>query len=572
MLQPQIEQALTTALAAVGLEDDHAVVTFSDRPDLCDFQTNCAFTLAKKARTSPMAIAEKICGAFALPDVTADFVRPGFINFTVAPALLCRDLAAIFQDDRCGIPLAIVPRRILIDYGGPNIAKPLHVGHMRSAVIGDCLKRLLRFLGHDVIGDIHLGDWGKQMGLVILGLLERYDLSGYFSENIPAQPPFSVEDLSAIYPETSAKSKTDAAFNAKAMEITTLLQKHERGYYALWEAICRLSVEDIQNDYARLGITFDLWYGESTADPYVAPMLAKMINEGLATESEGALVLEIAEESDTAPMPPVLLRKSDGAQIYASTDLATLVQRMEQFAPDEIWYVVDGRQKLHFQQVFRAARKARLVPKSTALYHIPFGTVNGTDGKPYKTREGGVMRLQDLVGIVTQGAAAKVVLDDDDGEIARKIGVSALKFGDLINNRNKDYVFDIEKFVQFDGKTGPYLQYTVARIHSLLGKCETTLDINGSFHFDEAIFRQIVMDIYKLNSAYELAFAEKLPNYICEACYTLANSFNEFYGKFRILNEENAARKQAMLLLCHAVRKCLLQVMGILGIDPVEHM
>ena len=394
-----------------------------------------------------------------LDNVTVECVHPGFINFSLSSQLLQKELIDIYHDARMGVALTSSSKRILIDYGGPNIAKPLHVGHIRSAVIGDCLKRLARFLGHDVISDIHLGDWGKPMGLVILGLMEKYDLSCYFaaSYDVSLEPPFNVDDFSELYPYASARSKTDTEFNEKALDITARLQNRENGYYDIWKDVCRLSIEDIKSNYELLDISFDLWCGESSADPYVESMIEKFIFDGHAFMSEGALVIEVREDTDTAPMPPVLLKKSNGALIYASTDLATMVQRMEILNPDEMWYIVDGRQKLHFEQIFRAARKTNVVPITTKLYHIPFGTVNGKDGKPYKTREGGTMKLYDLVEIVTQSAMLKSDIAKNDFEIARKIGVAALKFGDLVNNRNKNYTFDIEKFIQFEGKTGTYI-------------------------------------------------------------------------------------------------------------------
>ena len=574
MILDRIHLALRIALGAAGFPEEEGRVDFSDRPDLCDFQTNCAFALAKKARVNPLLIAQKIADAFVCDGVNVACVKPGFINFSVESEQFARDLLAICGDERCGAGLTTIPKRILIDYGGPNIAKPLHVGHLRSAVIGECLKRLAKFLGHDVLGDIHLGDWGKQMGLVILGLMEKFDLHHYFDDtpDEPVAPPFHVDDFEEIYPWASARAQTDKTYEARAQDITFRLQNHERGYYQIWRDICRLSIEDIKADYLLLDVSFDLWYGESTCDAYVDPLLERLIEEGYAHESEGALILEVEEDGDDHPMPPVILRKSSGAQVYASTDLATLVQRREMMRPDEIWYVVDGRQKLHFQQVFRAAVKTGVMPESTKLIHVPFGTVNGPDGTPFKTREGGVMRLRDLIDMVLQAAAAKSPLAAGDPEVARKIGVAALKFGDLINNRGRNYIFDLDKFLRFEGKTGPYIQYTVARINSLFIKAGGPPTVDGAICLNDSLFTRIVIHIYKLNLSYEQAFDAKLPNLICDACFGLANAFNEMYDKYRILTQTDATLKNTLLTLCYTVRKCLIQALTILGIDFLEQM
>ncbi|MBQ2271825.1 MAG: arginine--tRNA ligase, partial [Clostridia bacterium] len=400
MLIRTLNEDLKAVARELEYPEDKISVTYSDRPDLCQFQCNGAFGLAKVLRRAPLQIAQALADKFSekYTYAKAEVAPPGFLNFVVTDEAFSDLLKEFLEDSRCGVEKTEEPRKIVIDYGGPNIAKPLHVGHLRSAVIGEALKRLCRFLGHDVTGDIHLGDWGTQMGLVIAGLEERYDLSHYFGGSAP-KPEITLADLNEVYPMASARSKEDEEFRAKAQDITFRLQQHQDGYYQLWLDVCATSIADIKKDYAALDVEFDLWNGESTCDKYVDPMIDSFVAKGLAYESDGALIMDVAEETDEKPMPPILLRKSNGAQIYASTDLATIVERMETIDPDEIWYVVDARQGLHFEQLFRCARKTGLVKEDTKLLHVPFGTVNGTDGKPFKTREGGTMKLKDLIAL-----------------------------------------------------------------------------------------------------------------------------------------------------------------------------
>ncbi len=574
MLINQLNQDLSLCAGQLGWPADRIAVTYSDRPDLCQFQCNAPFRLAKELHRPPMAIATELAEAFArkFNYAAAAPAAPGFLNFTVTDNALSRQLKEFNEDSRCGVEKTPAPRRIIIDYGGPNIAKPLHVGHLRSAVIGESLKRLARFLGHQVYGDVHLGDWGTQMGLVIAGLEERYDLSGYFGSSLP-RPRFTLDDLNEIYPQASARAKTDEAFREKAQEITCRLQNREKGYYTLWQDVCEVSVSDIQKDYRKLDVEFDLWYGESTCDRYVDPMLQSMAEKGLTYESDGALVMDVNQPEDEKPMPPILLRKSNGARLYASTDLATLCQRQEEFAPDEVWYVVDARQALHLEQVFRCAKKSGIVPKETRLIHIPFGTVNGKDGKPFKTREGGTMKLKDLIAMISE--AAEQLLSPgaltQDPQAPRKVGCAALKFGDLVCNRIKNYIFDLEKFIQFDGKTGSYLLYTLVRIRSLLAKAESDgTGIDPVITTQEE--RDVLMKLQLLATSYQQAYEEKLPNYICEAVYDLANAYNVFYGSCRILSEENQQKKNTWLALSRAVGEAMEQALFVLGIEPVPAM
>ena len=574
MLIRTLNKDLRAAAETLNYPVEKINVTYSDRPDLCQFQCNAAFALAKELHCPPIKIAEALANRFneTYPYAKAEAVAPGFLNFSVSDAAFSALLDELLTDPNCGVEKTDHPRKIVIDYGGPNIAKPLHVGHLRSAVIGECLKRLARFLGNDVTGDVHLGDWGTQMGLVIAGLEERYDMSCYFGAKTP-KPHFTLEDLNEIYPLASARSKTDEPFRQKAQEITFRLQKHEEGYYKLWQDICAISVADIKKDYAALNVEFDLWNGESTCDAYVNPMIDGFVQQNLAYESYGALVMDVAEETDEKPMPPIILRKSNGAQLYASTDLATICERMETLNPDEIWYVVDARQGLHFEQVFRCARKTGLVSPETKLIHIPFGTVNGKDGKPFKTREGGTMKLKDLIAMISE-AAEKLLSPGAlqlDPDAPRKVGCAALKYGDLVCNRTKNYIFDIDKFVQFDGKTGSYLLYTLVRIRSLLAKAgQPSPDAGIEISLPEE--RDVLMKMQLLSSAYRQAYNEKLPSFLCEASYDLANAFNVFYGNHKIMGEPDPIRRNTWIALSAAVGKLLEQTLNILGMETVPAM
>ncbi len=574
MLIHKLNNDLKTAAEALGYPPEKITVTYSDRPDLCHYQCNAAFALAKELRNAPIKIAGGLAEKFSelYSYAKAEVAAPGFLNFTVTDEEFSSLLKDLLEDPRCGVAITDTPKNIVIDYGGPNIAKPLHVGHLRSAVIGEALKRLAKFLGHNVTGDVHLGDWGLQMGLVIAGLEDRYDLSYYFG-GAGEKPTVTLADLNEVYPLASARAKEDEDFKNKAQDITFRLQKHEEGYYNLWQDICAISVADIKKDYAALNVEFDLWNGESTCDKYVDPMLESFEERGFAYESEGALIMDVAEETDEKPMPPIILRKSNGAQIYASTDLATIKERMETLNPDEIWYVVDARQGLHFEQVFRCARKTDLVKPETVLVHVPFGTVNGTDGKPFKTREGGTMKLKDLIALISD-AAGKQLSEGalaQDGDAPRKVGCAALKYGDLVCNRTKNYIFDIDKFVQFDGKTGSYLLYSLVRIKSLLAKAGAP-DMTKEFRISSKEEREVLMKMQLLSTAYNQAYADKLPSFLCEAAYDLANAFNVFYGTHKIMSEPDQEKKNTWIALSAAVGNLLEQTLTVLGIQTVPAM
>lgn len=574
---------LSAAFAECGYSAELGTVVTSDRPDLCQFQCNGAFAGAKLYHKAPRMIAAdaaaKLEGDADLEKV--EVVGAGFINITVSDEFLLGYVKQALADENLGIPQAEKPETVVLDYGGPNVAKPLHIGHLRSAVIGEALKRLVRATGRKTISDVHLGDWGLQMGLVMAELQERHPEWACFAEDFDAENfagvDLDAESLNVIYPFASAKSKENDDFKQKARAVTAKLQKGDPGYTALWREIIRISVADMKKNYENLNVDFDYWYGESDAEKYVPELLDVLNEKGLLHESQGAMVVDVAEESDKITIPPVIIKKSDNSNIYATTDLATLIQREHDFKPDQIWYIVDARQGLHFTQVFRCAKKAGLVPEEVTLAHIGYGTMNGADGKPYKTREGGVMRLADFYNTVYEAALERVSAsnfskDADREDIARKITVATIKFGDLVNYCMKDYVFDMDKFMAPDGKTGSFLLYTIARINSILKKAE-----GAGEKFDSAAVytdseRDLLLKISLSGEAFALAYREKAPSVICENAYQLASAFSKFYHDNHILTEEDADKKRAWLNICAAVRTVLEKHLDVLGIEPVEMM
>lgn len=574
---------LSAAFAECGYSAELGTVVTSDRPDLCQFQCNGAFAGAKLYHKAPRMIAAdaaaKLEGDGDLEKV--EVVGAGFINITVSDEFLLGYVKQALADENLGIPQAEKPETVVLDYGGPNVAKPLHIGHLRSAVIGEALKRLVRATGRKTISDVHLGDWGLQMGLVMAELQERHPEWACFAEDFDAENfagvDLDAESLNVIYPFASAKSKENDDFKQKARAVTAKLQKGDPGYTALWREIIRISVADMKKNYENLNVDFDYWYGESDAEKYVPELLDVLNEKGLLHESQGAMVVDVAEESDKITIPPVIIKKSDNSNIYATTDLATLIQREHDFKPDQIWYIVDARQGLHFTQVFRCAKKAGLVPEEVTLAHIGYGTMNGADGKPYKTREGGVMRLADFYNTVYEAALERVSAsnfskDADREDIARKITVATIKFGDLVNYCMKDYVFDMDKFMAPDGKTGSFLLYTIARINSILKKAEGA----GEQFDSSAVYtdseRDLLLKISLSGEAFALAYREKAPSVICENAYQLASAFSKFYHDNHILTEEDADKKRAWLNICAAVRTVLEKHLDVLGIEPVEMM
>lgn len=572
---------VSDAFDKCGYDSKLGTVTASDRLDLCQFQCNGAFAGAKLYKKAPFMIADDVAKVLQSEGIFSkvDVVKPGFLNLTLSDDYMLKLTKEIEVDKFCGVPQAEKPQTIIIDYGGPNVAKPLHIGHLRSAIIGESLKRLARACGNTVYGDVHLGDWGLQIGLVIAELNERYPDRKCFSEDFNADTdtvePLSAELLCEVYPFASKKSKENEDFKAKAHTATFELQNGRAGYIALWKEILRVSIADLKDNYSKLDVDFDYWYGESDADKYIPELMKILEDKKLSYESNGALVVDVELESDKAPMPPVIVRKSDNSSIYATTDLATIIQREKDFHPNKIWYVVDKRQELHFTQVFRCARRAELVPAETELEFLGFGTMNGSDGKPYKTRDGGVMRLSDLIETVTNASLQRLenssfVSEDDRESYARKLGMAAVKFGDLINHRSKDYIFDLDKFLSSEGKTGIYLLYTVSRINSIMKKAgDAKAEFTGIYTDEE---RELMLKLIMTGDVFNYAMDEKAPNYICENAYQLAVSFSRFYHENHIMDEKDEAKKASWLALAKLVRTVITKHLDILGIETVENM
>ena len=580
-LKNRLTEIVTEAFVKAGYDASLGVVTFSDRPDLAQFQCNGALTGAKLHRKAPMMIANDVCGILSENEIfkSVSVAPPGFINLILSDEFIANEAIAMTESDRLALPL-MDEKTIVVDYGGPNVAKPLHVGHLRAAIIGETLKRLARFLGHKVIGDVHLGDWGLQMGLIIAELERVSPDLPYFDANItdgyPEESPVTIDDLSKLYPEASARSKTDEEFRARAMRATFDLQNGRPGYVALWKKFLEVSVEDLKKSYKRLGVDFDMWLGESDADPYVPGLLKTLDEKKLTYLSDGALIADVAEETDDEPMPPIIISKSDGSALYATTDLATIVQRMADFDPNEIWYVVDSRQSMHFKQVFRLAKKAEIVKPDTELYHVGFGTMNGSDGKPYKTREGGVMSLSVLIQSAMDASReridaseiAKTLSDEEKLSNSEKIGIAAIKFGDLINHRSRDYIFDLNRFLSTEGKTGPYLQYTVVRISSLLSKAaEKGAKCGKILPPTSDTERELLIKLFSVGDVLLRAFDEKAPSAICEVMFDIAGLFNRFYFENKILSNENEEERASWLSIISLVRDMLLTLLDIFSTE-----
>ncbi len=578
-----ISQQVARAFAQAGFDPSYGRVTVSNRPDLCEFQCNGAMPAAKVYHRAPIQIAQAVaaqledCGMFC----QADAVSPGFLNLRLSPAYL-RDYAVqMGRSPHFGLEPEANPRTVVLDYGGPNVAKPLHVGHLRSAIIGESLKRINRYFGNTVIGDIHMGDWGLQMGLIIEEVRRRQPDLPYFDPDFtgdyPAQAPFTISELEEIYPCASAKSKVDEDFARRAHDATFKLQQGERGYRAMWDHIMRISVADLKRNYAKLNVSFDVWLGESDAQPYIPPMIEAMKAKGITTESEGALVVNVQEAGDTKEVPPCILVKSDGATLYATTDLATIVQRMADFHPGKLLYLTDKRQALHFEQVFRTARKAGIVPPETELQHLGFGTMNGKDGKPFKTREGGVMRLERLIGEITDYVRQKItenqVVDENEVEnTARLIAMAALKYGDLSNQPTKDYIFDLERFAAFEGNTGPYILYTIVRIKSILSKYQGQVSPDRLLPPETKEAKDLMLALTRFAPALQQAYRDNAPNDICAYIYELAGAANKFYHETRILAEADAAKQAGYAALMDLTRQVLETCIDLLGFEAPERM
>ena len=589
-----ISKEMESAFEAAGYDSALGRVTVSNRPDLCEYQCNGAMAGAKRYHKAPFMIADDVAKALAAKnegtgsDVFSkvEVVKPGFLNLDVDESFLRSYLQEMSVDDRLGMPVPEKAEKIIIDYGGPNVAKPLHVGHLRSAVIGEAVKRIARFHGEDVIGDIHLGDWGLQMGLVITELKKRMPDLPYFDPDYtgeyPVEAPFTVSELEEIYPFASAKSKQDPDYYAEAMDNTRRLQEGERGLYALWQKIVGVSVADMKRNYENLNVSFDLWNGEASVHPVIPGMVEDMKKGGYAYESQGALVIDVAEETDAKEIPPCIVLKSDGASLYTTTDLATIKERVEKYNPDKIIYITDKRQELHFTQVFRAAVKSGLAGPDTKLIHIGFGTMNGKDGKPFKTREGGVMRLETLIADIDAEMLSKISTNPEipAGEAeqtSRQVALAALKYGDLSNQASKDYIFDIEKFTSFEGDTGPYILYTIVRMRSILQRYAAEPDAKDPASLRtgvpaSAVEKKLMMDIAGFNAMMEGAYTDCAPHRICAYIYQLSNDFNSFYHATRILTEQDQAQKESWIALLHLTERVLSCCINVLGFSAPERM
>ncbi len=581
-----LTREMEAAFVAAGYDACLGRVTLSNRPDLCEYQCNGAMAGAKQYKKAPIMIANDVAACLKESKVFQEVnaVAPGFLNLKVTESFLTDYLKGMEAEPKYGLEMPAQPKKIILDYGGANVAKPLHVGHIRSAVIGESIKRICRYAGHEVIGDVHLGDWGLQMGLVITGLKERNPELVYFDESYegeyPKEAPFTISELEEIYPAASAKSKTDPEYKAQAMEATFKLQSGVRGYRALWKHILNVSVADLKKNYGSLNVEFDLWKGESDVHDRIPGMVQYMKDGGYAHESEGALVVDVKEDTDTKEIPPCMILKSDGAALYNTTDLATIMERMELYQPDEMIYVVDKRQDLYFDQVFRCARKTKLVKPETGLKFVGFGTMNGKDGKPFKTREGGVMRLENLIRETKEEMYRKIregrdMPEEEAAAVAETVAVSALKYGDLSNQASKDYIFDIERFTSFEGDTGPYILYTIVRIKSILakyteqgGKVEET----GLKEAENVSEKALMLQLTQFNAMMQTASEEIAPHKVCAYIYDLANAFNHFYHETKILAEENADRKAGLIALLVLTRDVLETCIDVLGFSAPERM
>lgn len=582
-----LTKKLEAAFEEVSYDKSYSAVSVSNRPDLCEFQCNGAMSLAKLYKKKPLDIAlevvEKLKEDKAFSKLEA--VPPGFINMSLSNGFLSDYLQSMSKEEKFGINITDRKDKIIVDYGGANVAKPLHVGHLRSAIIGESIKRLGVYFGNEMIGDVHLGDWGLQMGLIIEQLKCDKPELVYFDENYnaeyPKEAPFSLEELEEIYPKASARSKEDKEFRDKAQENTLRLQSGYAPYIAIWEHIMMISKADLKKNYDNLDVHFELWKGESDVQKYIEDLCKDLEERKIAYISDGALVVDIGEEGDTKELPPCIIRKSDGAALYATSDLATLIEREMLYDPDAYIYVADKRQELHYTQFFRVARKANIVKPEHRLSFIGFGTMNGSDGKPFKTRDGGVMRLEHLISLVNEAVYKKIkdnrdIEDEEAKNIASTVGLAALKYGDLSNQAAKDYVFDIDRFTSFEGNTGPYILYTIVRIKSILAKYEESSDVKVDYSYLKPAIHEsekvLGLELSKFNYVLNNAWKEIAPHRICQYIYSLSNLFNSFYHEVKILSEEDEERKLSYLALILLTKSVLEDCIDILAIKAPERM
>ena len=585
-LKNQLTEIMSTAFAASGFDMSFGEVTISTRPELGDFQCNGAMAVAQQTKTNPRQIADQLVRQLSQSEIFEKITidGPGFINLTVTREFLLEHTRQLLDDEYLGCRLEDTPQKILIDYGGPNVAKPLHVGHLRSAIIGESIKRIARYVGHDVVGDVHLGDWGLQMGMIICELRERQPDLPYFDDthsgSYPVESPVTTEDLEEIYTTASKKSKADDSFMEAARKATSDLQQGKLGYYALWKHIVNVSLASLKEDYENLDVHFDLWLGESDVQQLIPDMVEKMVSSGIAHESGGALIVDGIVYNDH-DLPPLILLKSDKAALYSTTDLATIYQRVQEHNVDAIWYVVDNRQSNHFLQVFDVAYRSNLLPSSVRLEHLGFGTMNGPDGKPFKTREGGVLKLKDLMTLVISEAKQQIenvktgedYSKEEKENIALKVGIATIKFADLQNYRVRDYVFDVNRFAEFEGKTGPYMLYTVTRIKSILRKArEQHMHIGPLMLTDIPIERNLLLKVLEFPNILSFSFETRAPHHLCHYLYELASLFSSFYHDFHILNEQLQDIQASRLELLQIIITVLEQGLYLLGIETLDYM
>ncbi len=581
-----IQEELSEAFKKAGYNEKYAKATLSNRPDLCQYQCNGALAAAKEYHKAPMQIAEDIVkilkDSSSFKEITA--IKPGFINIILDDAFLADFINKMTTSETFGCDKTDSPKTIVIDYGGANVAKPLHVGHLRPAIIGESIKRIARYIGHNVIGDVHLGDWGLPIGLIIIETKRRHPELPYFNESFegeyPEEAPFTISDLEEIYPYASAYSKEHSEYKEEAQEATAQLQSGRRGYLALWQHIINVSVKDLKRIYTKLNVEFDLWKKESDAQPYIPNMVRDMKEGGYAHIDDGALVVDVKEDTDTKEIPPCMILKSNGATLYNTTDLATIVERRKLFNPSRIIYVVDKRQSLYFEQVFRCAKKTKIIDADTDLIFLGFGTMNGKDGKPFKTRDGGVLRLEVLLKDVEEQVLSKMTERDMDkneiSETALKIALAAIKYGDLSNQASKDYIFDMERFISFEGNTGPYILYTIVRIKSLLAKVQKEgIIINEDMPITPSCSQtetDVMLSLCKWQETVNAAYEELAPHKICQFVYELSDAFNKFYHENRIVNNEDVKRRDSYIKLSRLVGDVLETAVRLLGLEAPERM
>lgn len=577
---------LEASFEKAGYDKQYAKVTLSNRPDLCEYQCNGAMAAAKAYKKAPIMIAndvvEVLKESVCIEQVEA--VNPGFINIILDGEFVASYLGKMSEQEKLGVEEPTKQKTIIVDYGGANVAKPLHVGHLRSAVIGESVKRIGKYVGHKMIGDVHLGDWGYQMGLVITELKKRKPELPYFDDQFegeyPEESPFTITELEEIYPTASAYAKEHEDYKEEALQATFLLQNGHRGYTAIWKHIMDVSVADLKKNYGALNVEFDLWKGEADAQPYIPEMVEYMKKEGYAHIDQGALVVDVKEENDTKEIPPCMILKSDGAALYDTTDLATLIEREKLYHPDEVIYLADKRQELHFVQVFRCAKKTKIINENMELKFIGFGTMNGKDGKPFKTRDGGVMRLESLINDINEEMYKKIaenrtMSEEEARKTAQMVALSAMKYGDLSNQAAKDYVFDVERFISFEGNTGPYNLYTIVRIKSILAKYAESGKDAAKCKMKKPQTQSekaLMLEVAKFNNVIETAFEELAPHKICAYIYDLSNAFNRFYHETKILSEENEDRKAGFIALLLITKRALEACIDMLGFEAPERM